>query len=73
MGSAGLANTYAVVEFRIIVFRPFKGEVLLARIRSSTPAGIHRTSAAAYGSDIQQCILTLPQYEPTSSTTSSSP
>ncbi|KAL2114440.1 hypothetical protein VUR80DRAFT_7128 [Thermomyces stellatus] len=35
----GLVNVN--VEFRIIVFRPFKGEVLLARIRSSTPAGIH--------------------------------
>lgn len=30
-----------VVEFRMIVFRPFKGEVMLARIRSSTPAGIN--------------------------------
>ncbi|ODA80411.1 hypothetical protein RJ55_03369 [Drechmeria coniospora] len=29
------------VEFRMVVFRPFKGEVMLGRIRSSTPAGIH--------------------------------
>ena len=29
------------VEFRLVVFRPFKGEVMLARIRSSTPAGIN--------------------------------
>lgn len=29
------------VEFRMIVFRPFKGEVMLGRIRSSTPSGIH--------------------------------
>jgi DNA-directed RNA polymerase III subunit RPC8 len=30
-----------IVEFRMIVFRPFKGEVMLGRIRSSTPSGIH--------------------------------
>ncbi|RCI09673.1 hypothetical protein L249_3844 [Ophiocordyceps polyrhachis-furcata BCC 54312] len=35
----GLVNVN--VEFRIIVFRPFKGEVMLGRIRSSTPAGIN--------------------------------
>ncbi|KAG5924275.1 hypothetical protein E4U60_007589 [Claviceps pazoutovae] len=35
----GLVNVN--VEFRMIVFRPFKGEVMLARIRSSTPAGIN--------------------------------
>ncbi|KAL6414650.1 DNA-directed rna polymerase III 25 kD polypeptide [Ilyonectria robusta] len=29
------------VEFRMVVFRPFKGEVMLGRIRSSTPAGIN--------------------------------
>ena len=29
------------VEFRMIVFRPFKGEVMLAKIRSSTPSGIN--------------------------------
>ncbi|KAM3449726.1 hypothetical protein MY3296_006703 [Beauveria thailandica] len=29
------------VEFRMIVFRPFKGEVIIGRIRSSTPAGIN--------------------------------
>lgn len=30
-----------LVEFRMIVFRPFKGEVMIGRIRSSTPAGIN--------------------------------
>ncbi|RFU76180.1 dna-directed rna polymerase iii subunit rpc8 [Trichoderma arundinaceum] len=35
----GLVNVN--VEFRMIVFRPFKGEVMLGRIRSSTPSGIH--------------------------------
>ena len=25
----------------MVVFRPFKGEVMMARIRSSTPAGIN--------------------------------
>lgn len=29
------------VEFRMVVFRPFKGEVMFGRIRSSTPAGIN--------------------------------
>jgi len=28
------------VTFRLIVFRPFKGEILTGRISSSTPAGI---------------------------------
>lgn len=35
----GLVN--ANVEFRMVVFRPFKGEVMLGRIQSSTPAGIN--------------------------------
>lgn len=29
------------VEFRMIVFRPFKGEVMLGKIRSSTVNGIN--------------------------------
>jgi len=29
------------VEFRMVVFRPFKGEVMLGRIRSATPEGIN--------------------------------
>ncbi|KAL6851275.1 DNA-directed RNA polymerase III complex subunit Rpc25 [Amphichorda felina] len=37
--NAKYANKTA--EFRMVVFRPFKGEVMLARIRSSTPAGIN--------------------------------
>lgn len=35
----GLVNVN--VEFRVVVFRPFKGEVMQARIRSSTPHGIN--------------------------------
>ncbi|KAJ6444829.1 Signal peptidase complex subunit 2 [Purpureocillium lavendulum] len=35
-----LANA-AAVEFRMVVFRPFKGETMLGKIRSSTPAGIN--------------------------------
>lgn len=35
----GLVNVNA--EFRMVVFRPFKGEVMIGRIRSSTPAGIN--------------------------------
>ncbi len=30
------------VEFRMEVFRPFKGEVVIARIRSQTQDGINR-------------------------------
>lgn len=33
--------TSSVVEFRMIVFRPFKGEVMLGKIRSSTVNGIN--------------------------------
>lgn len=29
------------VEFRLIVFRPFKGETLLGKISSATPEGIN--------------------------------
>ncbi|RYP41779.1 hypothetical protein DL767_000795 [Monosporascus sp. MG133] len=29
------------VEFRLIVFRPFKGETILGKISSATPDGIH--------------------------------
>ncbi|KAF4462780.1 dna-directed rna polymerase iii subunit rpc8 [Fusarium albosuccineum] len=35
----GLVNVNA--EFRMVVFRPFKGEVMIGKIRSSTPAGIN--------------------------------
>jgi DNA-directed RNA polymerase subunit E'/Rpb7 len=34
------SNLFAV-EFRIVVFRPFKGEVLQGRITSGTQAGVH--------------------------------
>lgn len=35
------ASDKPTAEFRMVVFRPFKGEVMMARIRSSTPAGIN--------------------------------
>ncbi|KAI0484669.1 RNA polymerase III subunit Rpc25 [Xylariaceae sp. FL0804] len=35
----GLVNVN--VEFRMIVFRPFKGETLFGRISSATPEGLH--------------------------------
>ncbi|KAI1339542.1 RNA polymerase III subunit Rpc25 [Xylariaceae sp. FL0016] len=35
----GLVNVN--VEFRMIVFRPFKGETLFGRISSATPDGLH--------------------------------
>ncbi|KAF4122941.1 hypothetical protein GMORB2_6489 [Geosmithia morbida] len=38
---AAIPSNRCIVEFRMVVFRPFKGEVMLARIRSSTPAGIN--------------------------------
>lgn len=34
-------RAYSLVEFRMVVFRPFKGEVMMARISTSTPEGIH--------------------------------
>lgn len=32
--------TLCVVEFRLVVFRPFKGEVILGKISSSSAFGI---------------------------------
>jgi DNA-directed RNA polymerase III subunit RPC8 len=32
------------VEFRMVVFRPFKGEVIVARIADQSAEGIHRQS-----------------------------
>jgi DNA-directed RNA polymerase III subunit RPC8 len=37
-------DSRSIVEFRLVVFRPFKGEVMLGRIRSCKPEGIHRGS-----------------------------
>ncbi|KAK7951444.1 RNA polymerase III subunit Rpc25 [Apiospora aurea] len=41
----GLVNVN--VEFRLIVFRPFKGETILGRISSATPEGINSKSTPA--------------------------
>ncbi|KAF3938452.1 hypothetical protein ABW19_dt0203321 [Dactylella cylindrospora] len=38
---SGTGSVNINVEFRLIVFRPFKGEVLSGRISNSSPAGIH--------------------------------
>jgi DNA-directed RNA polymerase III subunit RPC8 len=38
----GLVNVN--VEFRLIVFRPFKGETLLGKISSATPDGLNSES-----------------------------
>jgi DNA-directed RNA polymerase subunit E'/Rpb7 len=35
------AHVKLAVEFRLIVFRPFKGETLLGKISSATPDGIN--------------------------------
>jgi DNA-directed RNA polymerase III subunit RPC8 len=35
---------HLTVEFRLIVFRPFKHEVMLGRISSATPQGLRSTS-----------------------------
>jgi len=37
----GSGSAHVNVEFRMIVFRPFKGEVLTGRISSSSPHGIN--------------------------------
>ncbi|CAH0033109.1 unnamed protein product [Clonostachys rhizophaga] len=37
----GTGEVNVNVEFRMIVFRPFKGEVMLGKISSSTPSGIN--------------------------------
>lgn len=37
----GTGNANVNVEFRMIVFRPFKGEVITAKIRANTPQGIY--------------------------------
>jgi len=36
------------VEFRLVVFRPFRGEVMNARIRSSSAAGIYRLCSHSF-------------------------
>ncbi|KAK5087945.1 DNA-directed RNA polymerase III complex subunit Rpc25 [Lithohypha guttulata] len=36
----GTGNMNINVEFRMVVFRPFKGEVISARIKANTPKGI---------------------------------
>ncbi|EGX49249.1 hypothetical protein AOL_s00078g282 [Orbilia oligospora ATCC 24927] len=38
---SGTGDVNINVEFRLIVFRPFKGEVITGRIANSTPNGIH--------------------------------
>lgn len=40
----GTGNASVNVEFRMIVFRPFKGEVIAARIKANTPQGIYLTT-----------------------------
>ncbi|KAK7724751.1 DNA-directed RNA polymerase III complex subunit Rpc25 [Diaporthe eres] len=35
------ALTVTTAEFRLVVFRPFKGEVIMAKISKCTPEGIH--------------------------------
>lgn len=41
MLQSGLANT-SIVEFRLIVFRPFRHEILFGRIKSANLHGIRR-------------------------------
>ena len=40
----GTGNMNINVEFRMIVFRPFKGEIFAARIKANTPQGIYLTT-----------------------------
>lgn len=37
----GEASAYVKVRFRLIIFRPFIGEVLEGKVRSSSEEGIH--------------------------------
>ncbi|KAK3335645.1 RNA polymerase III subunit Rpc25-domain-containing protein [Cercophora scortea] len=53
----GLVNVN--VEFRMVVFRPFKGEVLVARIASQTREGIHL--ATDFFHDIFVPFIELPE------------
>lgn len=36
----GEGNTAVTVQFRLVVFRPFEGELLVGRVKSSTVEGI---------------------------------
>lgn len=40
----GDGNCNVNVEFRMVVFRPFKHEIIAARIKGSTPEGIYLTT-----------------------------
>lgn len=40
----GTGNVNVNIEFRMVVFRPFKGEVIAARIKGNTPGGIYLTT-----------------------------
>lgn len=37
----GTGNANMNVEFRLLVFRPFKGEIIAARVKYNTPEGIY--------------------------------
>ncbi|ROW01390.1 hypothetical protein VPNG_07596 [Cytospora leucostoma] len=39
--SQGTGSANVNAEFRLVVFRPFKGEVIMGRITKCTPGGIH--------------------------------
>ena len=41
MGAPIDIDAVVTVEFRIVVFRPFKNEIIFAKITESTPAGLH--------------------------------
>lgn len=58
-----------VVKFRMIVFRPFKGEVIIGKITNGTEQGIKSTDIDA---DIDVDNANDEQLELSSSTTSSS-
>lgn len=36
-----MTDVLPLAEFRLVVFRPFKGEVIMAKISKCTPEGIH--------------------------------
>lgn len=42
-----MTDILPLAEFRLVVFRPFKGEVIMAKISKCTPEGIHGRSSHA--------------------------
>ena len=55
-------NPNCIVEFRMVVFRPFKGEVIVGRIASQSPEGINRSSLQRLISTTLRKLINLTTY-----------